>query len=117
MIKSLVCTICPKSCFLSFDSKTKTVVGNNCPRGEKFFKEEMNSPKRVVTTTIKVECGSKERVCVKTSKPINKNLVFECINKIKKSKLSAPIKSGDVIVENVLNTGADIVATSDVNKC
>ena len=116
MVESLVCTICPRSCFLSFDSKTKTVVGNNCSRGEKFFKEEMNNPKRVVTTTVKVEGGSKERVCVKTSKPINKNLVFECISEIKKFKLYAPIKSGDIIIENILNTDAAIVATSDVNK-
>ena len=117
MLKHLVCAICPRSCFLSFDSKTKTVKGNNCPRGEQFFKEEMNNPKRVVTTTIKIEGGTKERISVKTSSPINKNLVFDCINEIKKIKLKAPIKLGDTIIENILKTGVDIVATSEVKKC
>lgn len=116
MLKHLVCAICPKGCFLQFDPKTKTAEGNNCRRGEIFLKQEMSNPQRVVTTTIKIEGGTKERISVKTSSPINKNLVFDCINEIKKIKLKAPIKLGDTIIENILKTGVDIVATSEVEK-
>lgn len=115
-MEHLVCAICPKGCFLQFDPKTKTVEGNNCRRGEIFLKQEMSNPQRVVTTTLKIEGGNKERVPVKTSKPINKNLVFDCINGIKKIKLKAPIKLGDTIIENILKTGASIVATAEVEK-
>ena len=115
-MERLVCAICPNCCLIYLDSNTKEIKGNKCPRGKKFFFNETNSPSRVVTTTVKILDGNKERISVKSSKEISKDLVLDCISEIKKAYLKAPVKVGDIIIKNVLNTGANIIATSDVSK-
>ncbi|MBP3324683.1 MAG: DUF1667 domain-containing protein, partial [Clostridia bacterium] len=40
---------------------------------------------------------------------------FECMAEINKAKVTAPVKIGDVIIENVCGTGVPVVATSNVN--
>ena len=49
---------------------------------------------------------------VKTSKKIDKSLVLDCVKFINKIKVNTPINFGDVIVHNILDTGADVIATS-----
>lgn len=115
-MKNLICTVCPNSCPIYLDSKTKEIKGNNCLRGRKFFFNETSSPSRIVTTTVKIFGGNKERISVKTSKEISKDLVFDCMHEIKKAYAKAPVKIGDIIIKNVLNAGVNIIATSDVSR-
>ena len=53
---------------------------------------------------------------VKTDKPIAKKLVFDSLKTLEKVVLVAPVHIGDVVVENVLGTGVNFVATREVNK-
>lgn len=50
---------------------------------------------------------------VKTSSPIPKEKIFECMTEINKVTLKAPVSIGDVVIENVLGTGVNIVATNN----
>lgn len=43
------------------------VEGNTCPRGEAYAKKEVTNPTRIVTSTVRVEGGTIERVSVKTA--------------------------------------------------
>ena len=52
-------------------------------------------------------------VPVKSAKPIPKELLFDCMTEINKVTLAAPVKIGDVVLENILNTGVNIVATNE----
>ena len=116
MKKTIICIQCPRSCPLNIDTLKREVEGNNCKRGKEFALEEIVTTKRVVTTTVKV-FNKKNYVMlpVKTNKKIDKNLIFRCIEIIDKIKINIPIKLGDIIVNNILDTGANVVSTSDLS--
>lgn len=108
---NLTCIMCPMGCSLTV-TKTKNgheVSGNTCARGEAFGKEEITSPKRIVTSLIRT---SKGVTSVKTSAPIPKKLIFNVMKEIDKVEVKNA-KIGDVVIKNVLNTGADVVVTKN----
>ncbi len=115
-IKEIICTSCPIGCRLKVDVKNRKVSGNSCKRGELYGLSEATNPVRLVTSVVKVKNGKEKLVPVKTSLPIKKDLNFECIKIIKNTVVSAPIKLGDVIVKNILNTGANLVATKNIES-
>lgn len=53
---------------------------------------------------------------MKTSKPIPKRLIPKFMELVKQVQIEAPVKVGDVIMKNVLDTGADVVATRSVRR-
>lgn len=115
MKRELTCIVCPLGCKMEvgFDPDTKTVEyvkGNTCKRGEEYAKNECIRPVRVLTTT--VACIDGGVVPVKTDKPIDKDKLFVCMEIINNTKVDLPINIGDVIIENILDTGANIVATA-----
>lgn len=109
--RNLTCIMCPLGCQLTVlkDGDNITVAGNNCKRGEIFGKEEVTCPMRIVTSSVKTEKGV--RAC-KTSKPVPKSMIFEVMKEIEKLRLKS-VKFGEVVIKNVLNTGADIVITAN----
>ena len=114
-MKELICIVCPKGCHLTVDEENGYAVsGNNCPRGEEYGKNEVIAPKRTITSTVKVSGGLYPRLPVKTDKPIPKELIFEAMKLLDKVELKAPVNVGDVVIENVLGTGASFIATRNM---
>lgn len=109
--RELTCIMCPLGCQLTvtIDGDNITVTGNNCKRGEIFGKEEVTCPMRIVTSSVKTEKGV--RAC-KTSKPVPKSMIFDVMKEIEKLRLKS-VKFGEVVIKNVLNTGADIIITAN----
>ena len=111
----LVCIMCPMGCELDVQ-KLKNgeikVTGNTCNRGETYGKEEVTAPKRMLTAVFKTDSGV---LPCKTTIPVPKELVFKINKEIGKLKIKKA-KSGDIIIKNVLNTGADIIVTGDYVK-
>lgn len=114
MIKELICISCPMGCHLKVDVDNKTVEGNTCKRGEIYGLNEVTNPVRVVTSTVKVNGGELPVIPVKTNGAIPKHLNFECMDIIGETVIEAPVKMGDVIIENVLGTGVDVVASRNI---
>mgnify|MGYP003262588912 CR=1 FL=1 len=115
----MICICCPRGCYLtvtSEDGDIKEITGNRCRRGETYAKEELISPVRVVTTTVRLNGGKVPMLPVKTSKAIPKPLIFDCIDTMRDISVSTPVSIGDVIIPNVLGTGADIIATRSIGK-
>lgn len=110
-LTNMTCIMCPMGCQLVVDSTGKElkVTGNTCIRGENYAKEEMTSPKRIVTALVKTIDGV---LPVKTTKPIPKSMIFDVVNEINKLTLKKG-KLGDVIIKNVLSLDADIVITGN----
>ncbi|HEW92248.1 MAG TPA: DUF1667 domain-containing protein [Thermotogaceae bacterium] len=117
MDKKIICIACPIGCEINVhiekDGKMK-IQGNRCKRGESYAKDEILNPKRVLTMSIRVENGEMDLVSVKTDGSIPKKLIPKAIEYLKGVKIRAPIKVGDVIVENLLDTGVKVVATRTV---
>ncbi|MBE5734923.1 MAG: DUF1667 domain-containing protein [Clostridiales bacterium] len=108
----LICIMCPMGCELTVTKEKNgdvKVSGNTCIRGEVYGKEEVTAPKRMLTALVKTDMGV---LPVKTTKPIPKSMVFAVNDEIGKLRLKKA-KSGDKIIKNVLNTGADIIVTGD----
>ena len=51
-------------------------------------------------------------VSVKTKKPIPKEHIFEAMEKIRAASVKAPVKIGDIIIDDIF--GTCIIATKDV---
>lgn len=109
--REMICIMCPLGCALTVtkDGDNITVTGNTCNRGAVFGREEMTCPKRVVTTSVKTEKGVK---ACKTTTAVPKSMIFDVVNEIERLRLK-DAKFGQVIIKNVLNTGADVVVTAN----
>ncbi|MBN2853431.1 MAG: DUF1667 domain-containing protein [Clostridia bacterium] len=118
MNKKITCIVCPRGCEMevTYDEKSVQKVENNfCKRGEAYAKEEILSPKRVVTSTVKVENGELAVLPVKTVRPVRKQHIFDIMKKIYTIDVNAPVKIGDVLYENIDGEGTDLVATSQTD--
>ena len=115
MTKELICIVCPRGCHLEIDvDNNYKVSGNLCPRGAEYGVKELTSPTRVVTSTVRIKGGIHNRLPVKTNGAIPKDLNFQCMKLLDDIEVSSPIKVGDVIIENVLGTGIDLIATRNM---
>ena len=115
MKRNLTCIVCPIGCQLTAtveDGVVTEVVGNTCPRGKQYAIDECTNPVRTITTTARTSDGGV--IPVKTDKPIPKALMFECMKEIDRSVVTLPAKIGDVVIENILGTGANVVVTANM---
>lgn len=117
-MREMICICCPMGCRLTVEKTADgySVTGNNCPRGKAYAIDEMTAPKRMVTSSVPVDNGNYKTVSVKTSVSVPKELIFEALKTLGGVRLDAPVKIGDVVVKNVLGTGADFVATRNVDR-
>lgn len=115
MKKDLTCVACPLGCSITVEyegTEVISVTGNTCKRGDAYARTEIVNPTRSIASTVKVNGGVHPVVPVKTSCAIPKTMIFDCMKEINSVSVDAPVKIGQVIIANVLGTGADIVATN-----
>lgn len=115
--RELICIGCPMGCPIVVemeDGKVLSVTGNTCPRGESYARKEVTNPTRIVTTTVRVDGGKVPMINVKTELDIPKDKIFECIAALRGVTMKAPVHIGDIILENVADTGVNIVAAGNV---
>ncbi len=108
----LTCIICPKGCRLRVDVNGN-VQGNACPRGVAYAREELKNPRRVLTSTVPIQ-GALHRCCpVKTDAPLPKQKLFAAMRALAAISLEAPVRMGQVVLENVCESGVNFIATRD----
>ena len=112
----IICVICPRGCHLQVDETGGTVTGNHCARGEAYGRSELLHPVRSVTSTITIHGAAVPRLPVKTDRPIPKEQVFACMDLIHAAAVQAPVAAGDILYENVLGCGANLVAARTLEK-
>ena len=114
MIKQFTCIECPKGCLLSvkIDNGTVTEVsGNKCPKGAAYARSEVENPMRILTSSVLAQCLSLKMIPVRTDRPIPKTKLFDAMNEIKKIRITQPVLVGDIIVNNFLGLGVNLVVT------
>ncbi|MGC9524596.1 MAG: DUF1667 domain-containing protein [Limnospira sp.] len=112
-----LCIGCPMGCRLEVEEEDGHIVevrGFTCKRGEAYAKQEHTEPRRMVTTTVRVENGRWAKLPVKTTEAIPKERMMELCERLRKVKVTAPIHMGDTILSNALDTGIDVVASRDM---
>ena len=111
---NLTCIVCPRSCDLTVtmnDGKVERVEGNACKRGVDYAIDEITAPARMITTTISTPFG---RLPVRSDKPLLKANFDIYMEKIKNVKITAPVKIGDIILENIDDKGSNIIAAGNI---
>jgi len=112
----LTCINCPVGCRLKVtveNGAVKEICGNQCKRGETYARQECIAPQRMLTAVIPVQ-GSQMPLSVKTRTPIPKQMIVSCMEALAGLELTAPIRAGTVVLENVCGTGVDVIATKHV---
>ncbi|HEX2925635.1 MAG TPA: DUF1667 domain-containing protein [Ruminiclostridium sp.] len=118
--REIVCIICPNGCRMNvtFDENNKVNLVENasCKKGEDYAMNEIQCPKRSITSTVGVMNGRLPLVSVRTDKPIPKEKIPEAMAEIRKVKLNAPVKFHQIIIKDLLGTGANLVSTREVSE-
>lgn len=116
-IVTFTCICCPLGCSLevSLDAcgGVAEVNGNTCKRGAVYAAREATVPERMVTAVLPV-AGCLEPVSVKTERPVPKVLVRDVLSAIAHLSLASPLAAGEVLVENVCDSGVSVVATKSI---
>lgn len=114
-MKELVCIVCPKGCRLKVDENNDyAVTGNGCPRGAVYGKSEIQNPTRVLTSTVKIEGALYRRCPVKTDGVVPKGKLMEVMQLLNAVELKSPVKIGQIVIENVAGTDANVVVTKNL---
>lgn len=115
----LTCIGCPIGCSLNVEMIGRDVInvtGYSCKKGKEYAQKEVTNPTRILTSVVRVNGGDMPVVSIKTENDVPKYKIEECIKALKNVEVDAPIKIGDVLLQNVAETGVNIVATRNIRK-
>lgn len=117
-MKEFNCIGCPRGCLLRVekDGDEFIVSGNTCDRGKEFAISEMTAPKRTICSTVKTVFSDVPVLPVRVSKDIPKEKIFDVMKEINAVTLTERIGRGDIIIENVLGLGVNVISTSSILK-
>ncbi len=113
----IICVACPKGCTLQVKHEGKDVlevIGAGCRRGKEYAICELQDPRRMVASTVKVKDGLHPLVPVYTRKAFPKPLIPQLAKKLREVEVPAPVEINQVVLENALDTGIDIIASRDM---
>jgi len=120
IVATIRCIVCPTGCEIQVKKNATTgeitFEGYTCKRGLEYAQQEFYEPKRILTTTIRVENGFLPLIPVRTDVPILKDKLKEALEVIAKKKLKAPIEVGDVLIEKILGLDVNVIASRNLNK-
>ena len=114
-MKNVICIMCPKGCHLTVDDDLN-VTGNTCPRGVTYGKQEVTDPRRYLTSTVRINSKNYRRLPVISAGDLPKDRVADVVKYLDTVEVKAPVEVKQVIVENVLGLGVDIVATRTIKE-
>jgi CxxC motif-containing protein len=120
--KALICIICPNGCELKAEIeegpqiKVKEITGGLCEKGPIWAEQELVNPMRTIASSIIVDGGDYPLVSVRTDAPIPLKSISDVMNRIKSSRINAPVRIGDILIKSPAGTLCNIIATRHVNK-
>ena len=115
---NITCIGCPLGCAvrLSLDNKGEVIdiADNKCKQGQKYVLEEYKHPMRLLTATVLTQNSHQPLLSIRTDKPIAKSMLVQAMSELAQIKVRPSIRIGEVVKTNILGSGANIIATSDL---
>jgi CxxC motif-containing protein len=116
--EKIICIGCPLGCetTLKIDDQGEVVkiIGTKCKEGQQYILEEYRSPVRVLTATVLTQNSARPLFPVRTNRPLLKTQLKEAAKALIGVKVKPPIRVGQIILSNLMNTGVDVIATDDL---
>jgi len=116
--EKIICIGCPLGCetTLKIDDQREVIkiTGTKCKEGRQFVLEEHRSPVRMLTATVLTQNSARPLFPVRTNRPLLKTQLKEAAKALIGVKVKPPIRVGQIILPNLLNTGVDVIATDDL---
>lgn len=119
LTKRYTCIICPSGCDIVAQIDGKELIsaeGARCKKGTEYVCGELSNPVRNIASSVLVDGGEMPLASVRLSAPIPKNAIFDVMDQIKTVRIQAPVKQGQIVIENILGLGCDLIATRQVMK-
>jgi CxxC motif-containing protein len=117
--RELVCIGCPLGCAITAeisDNNEVKITGNSCKIGQEYGVKECTNPTRILTSTVQIIGRDDIMLPVKTETDVPKDKIEICIKALKGIRVNTPINIGDIILENVADTGANFIATRTIEN-
>ena len=114
MLKNITCIECPKGCKLSIEIENGKIIkvsGNQCAKGDKYGRTEVENPVRILTSAVLSKGLPLRMVPVRTDKPIPKDRLVEAMEEIKRIRLADNVKVGEVIQKDFIIPGTNLIST------
>ena len=114
-ITEIVCIVCPNGCRMQCEMTADGVScqGQRCKRGIAYATAELTHPMRSLTTSVKTAFADSPVVSVRTDGEIEKSKLMEVSKALSSVLVQTRVKIGDIIAENICNTGVNVICTSD----
>jgi CxxC motif-containing protein len=115
---AIQCIGCPLGCGGEVVTEAGAVVelhGFTCDKGKAYATEEVVSPRRMVTTTVRVAGGLLPLLPVVSDRPVPKARMIDCVRLLRGVEVAAPVAVGTVVVDNALGLGVNFRAARDID--
>ena len=119
VVHAIQCIGCPIGCggeVVVENGAVAEMSGFTCNKGLAYAAEEVVSPKRMVTTTVRVSGGGLALLPVVSATPVPKERIFDCLRLLRGVTVVAPVDEGTVVVSDALGLGVDFRAARDVSS-
>lgn len=119
MKKTITCIICPNGCCMEaeYSEENKLLLsGFCCERGREYGQNEFFTPNRIFTSSINISGANRRMLPIRSDRPVPKEKLMDCMKEIRKISLQAPIMEQQVIIKDILHTGADIIASMTLER-
>lgn len=120
MIQQFDCIVCPMSCHIEVELKDQMeivkVCGNRCPRGEAYVRQEVVCPMRMLTTTVRIHDAIHPLLPVITSQSVPREKLFDIMELCKTLEICAPVHEHQILVHNIADSGADLLASRSMSR-
>jgi CxxC motif-containing protein len=112
----IICVACPKGCRLEVhrEGGEILVTHEGCKRGREYAVAELTDPRRMVASTVQVTGATHPLAPVYTATPFPKGRIPELLDLLRSVTLKAPVQINQVVLQNVLGTGIDVIASRDL---
>ena len=115
-VQELICITCPKGCVTKVwkEKGDIKIEGKICKKGTDYIRQEYIEPKRILTSTVVVGRSAVKRLPVRTREAIPRKKLFPAMSQLSEIRVEPPVRIGEVIIANLLNTGVDVIASDDL---
>lgn len=119
MNKIFTCIICPVGCEIEVKTEGQDILeisGANCIRGREYVENELKNPQRTVTSSVRITGGNMPITSVRLTAPVPRSRMMDVIEELRKVKIDAPVKIGQVVIKNILGLDSSVIITKRVDK-